>query len=130
MTRRPPLTPEQKEIIADMRERGKSCEAIGRVLGASAGAVSWHCLVEGIESPRTATATVPTGQPMRYERNGFAVRRFTGADDKKLLELAASGLGNTAIGKQLGRRPNSVRGRLATLARQEAREERRRGVAA
>jgi hypothetical protein len=57
-------------------------------------------------------------------RNGKAVRRFTPADDEKILSLSLAGKSDTEISRALDRRPNSIRGRLMTLARHQARAER------
>ena len=56
-------------------------------------------------------------------RNGFAVRHFTPEEDDRLLALEAEGKTYTEIGRLMNRKPNSIRGRLMTLARREARAE-------
>lgn len=99
---------------------GQIAIAIGK--GISANAVSWHCLRLGAELPRK-TRLRPNyhlEQPV-MKRGKHIVRAFTPAEDAQLTVLSLQGLGDTAIGRALGRRPNSVRGRLMTLARREER---------
>lgn len=54
-------------------------------------------------------------------RNGHKVRPFNEADDRKLLDMESTGVRISAIASELGRGANSVRGRLYTLARIDAR---------
>ena len=118
------LSPEQIEAAVEMRERGVSVGVIARRLGVSYGCVSWHCLKEAAEPPHgTRSWDAPRG-PLVAARNGHTVRRFTPAEDAKLLQLEADGLSDAAIGRELSRRPNSIRGRLMTLARRDAQEDR------
>jgi transposase-like protein len=121
----PNLTEEQGVRIVEMRERGMSCGAIARIVGISAGAVSWHCLKEGADPPGLAAKVIDTTirGPEIVMRSGFPVRRFTPEDDRTLLALEASGLNYSEIARRLGRQPNSIRGRLYTLARHEARRD-------
>ena len=53
-------------------------------------------------------------------RGGHVVRRFTAFEDAEILRLAAEGVSRNRIAKQLGRRHNSIIGRLMTLARHDA----------
>lgn len=123
MTKRPNLNDEQKALIADLREKGLSYGVIGQRLNLSEGAISWYCLVGGIESPNTRRRVPPTLKYRSYVRNGREVITFTADDDAQLLVLEGEGKTYSEIGKIMGRMPNSVRGRLATLARHEARKE-------
>lgn len=113
------LTDEQRDQIAALRERGWSYERIGRKFGMSAKAISWHCLMLGAEPPKRW----PLGDrgPMTMARGNHTVRRFTPEEDRKLIELERAGKTYSQIGQAIGRRHNSVRGRLATLARREER---------
>ncbi len=111
--------------IAEMREAGLSYEQIALAIGkgTSAKAVSWHCLRLGAEPPKK-TRLRPQyylEQPL-MKRGNHLVKAFTPAEDARLTDLSMRGLGDSAIGRELGRRPNSVRGRLMTLARREERE--------
>lgn len=121
MTKRK-ITHEERELIASMREAGSSYREIGDVVNMNPNVVSWYCLIDGAEPPKPrALKQVPSKQ-ISVERNGHVVRRFTVEEDQRLLELEAKGLSYAAIGRALGRRHNSVCGRLATLARHEERK--------
>lgn len=110
------------ETIAELREqRGLSYQRIADQLGCSASSVSWYCLVHGIEKPGPV-ATRSLVRPGSIERrNGGEIRRFTVDEDRQLLALEAQGLNYFQIGKRMGRRRNSIHGRLMTLARREER---------
>lgn len=116
------LTDADFDTIADMRERGCTYDQIGEKIGCSGKAVSWHCLRLGIESPKSSLL-----RPNDYlncpvkKRGAHLVRAFTPDEDAKLIALEARGLSDSAIGRELGRQPNSVRGRLMTLARYDER---------
>ncbi len=56
-------------------------------------------------------------------RNGHPVRRYSAEDDAKLLAMEAEGKRIAEMARALGRQSNSVRARLMTLARHEARAE-------
>lgn len=60
---------------------------------------------------------------MVVSRGGHIVRRFTPEEDKVLTEMDMAGERVCEMARRLNRKPNSVRGRLMTLARQEARRE-------
>lgn len=116
------LTSQMLERAAAMRERGLSVGNIAADLGCSRGALHWHFLKLGVEPPKP--------RPLRLDyhlkcpvlvRGNHVVRAFTPQEDARLLELASQGLGTSAIGRALGRKSNSVGGRLMTLARREER---------
>ena len=114
---------EQLTEAAELRETGMSCAAIAKRLGMSVGSVSWHCLRLGADSPNTTGNTSkPTG-PMEVTRGDHVVRRFTESEDARLIEMERAGWRICDMAQALGRKPNSVRGRLMTLARHEARLE-------
>lgn len=115
------LTQQDFDRICAMREAGKSFEQIGRAIGCSAKAVSWHCLRLGAEGPKPTKLWDGIKGPAVCIRNGHEVRRYTPDDDALLLSLEAEGLAIAAIARRTGRRPNSVRGRLMTLARRQER---------
>lgn len=120
--RRAALTQAERDIAAEMRERGLSCGRIARKLKCSEGAVSWAMLAMGVDPHADRTLPpVPTEPIIQYRASG-AVRRFTIDEDDVLLSLEAQGLSANAIGKRLGRKANSVTGRLRTLARRAERE--------
>jgi hypothetical protein len=107
--------------IVAMREAGKTYEQIGRALGCSAKAVSWHCLRLGADSPRPTKLWDGIVGPPTFGRNGHTVRRYTVEDDALLLKLERQGLPIATIAQRMGRRWNSVKGRLMTLARRDER---------
>lgn len=110
--------------LADLREqRGWTVKRIAAELGVSPGAVSWQCLRHGIEprGGRTVSRSFKAG--FSYSRGGHSIRAFTPEEDAVLQQMALDGAGNGEIGRRLGRRPNSIAGRLMTLARRDARAE-------
>lgn len=114
---------ERLEQIAEMRERGLSCELIGRSVGISGEMVHWECLKHGIESPNTKNKVLPQTcpGPIMMQRGDHVVRRYTPDEDRDLMALEAEGLTYSEIGRRMGRSRNSVHGRIMTLARQEER---------
>jgi len=124
------LTDEQVDHACELREQGWSCQRIAEhfaVKGVmvSAGSISWACLVNGADLPlakqRPLLAPKRTGSVV--SRSGHLVRTFTPDEDQRLLELEQQHLNISEIARQMGRQPNSIRGRLATLARHDARAE-------
>jgi len=120
---RAPLTPAEIERIIELREKRLSEATIARLVGCSEKSVSWALLREGVDiHADKPLPPVPT-EPIVQKRGGFTVRRFTQAEDERLAELAAGGLNVHQISRELGRRNNSVLGRMRSLARREARAE-------
>jgi hypothetical protein len=113
--------------MVELREAGETYEQISRHFAVrgirlSAKAISWQCIRLGADRPDAKpTDLYARRQPMM--RNGHLVRPFSEADDALLLELEAQGAPMPTIARRLGRRENSIRGRLYTLARHEARTE-------
>ncbi len=117
MAKAAPLTPAQHEAIADLRgTKGWTIKKVAGHLGVSPGAVAYRCLIDGIERAGHPLPRSSTG-PLVVTRGAFQVRRFTPAEDGQLLALERQGLSHAEIGRRINRRPNSVKGRLATLAR-------------
>ncbi|HMO74538.1 MAG TPA: hypothetical protein PKD99_02450 [Sphingopyxis sp.] len=117
----------QVDEACALRERGYSCERIARHFQArgiaiTRGSIAWLCLVNGADLPphlrRPQTAPAPG---IAVKRGGHVMRTFTAEDDRRLLALEAAGLNYSEIARNLDRKPNSIRGRLATLARNQAR---------
>lgn len=126
MGKRPNLTQAQLDQIAELREqRGLSAARIAAIVGCSQGSVSWALLRIGVDIHTDKPLPPIPAQPTSVQRNGHVVRRFTQADDEVLLKLEAEGLNPGEIGRRMDppRQPNSIRGRLMTLARREARAE-------
>lgn len=123
MGKRKPLTAEEIERATAMRERGDKVSAIARALKVSAGALRWRFLADGVEAPKlTRLRPEEYIHRRRYRRGMFDVRAFTPQEDAQLQTLALAHPGKYAlIGRELGRRSNSIRGRLMTLARYEER---------
>lgn len=121
MKRRQNLTRDEIEAIAADRERGMSLPAIAQKYSCSQGSAAWHCLRLGADPPKAKPIDTRIRGPLVVKRGGHQVRRFTPDEDALLLELERRGLGDTAIARELRRKPNSVRGRLMTLARHEER---------
>jgi len=117
------FTPEQHEQIAEMRERGASYGQIGLAIGCSESTAYWICLKYGADRPGAKPLAARALGPQVVIRKGREVRRYSAEDDARLLALEAEGKGDSEIGHIIGRRPNSVRARLMTLARHEARSE-------
>ena len=116
------LTRAEIERAIAMRETGRSVSAIAGTIGCSEKALSWHFLKEAVDPPK------PPALRLDYHlrcpavrRGGHVVRAFTPEEDARLVAMDAQGLGMSAIGRALGRKSNSVRGRLMTLARREER---------
>ena len=117
------LTEAQIALACEMRERGRSCASIAIRLGVSEGAISWRMLERGAEPPKPGRLDPVPTEETSVRRGAHVVRRFTRDEDARLLALNAQGLSPQAIGHRLGRRHNSIKGRLMTLARREARAE-------
>lgn len=120
------LTDKQLELMADMRERGKSHAQISRHFTASGTPVSpsciaWQCIRIGADRPGAPPTDLYATRST--VRGGRPVRAFTSEDDEQLLALDAVGTSYSEIARRLGRKPNSIKGRLYTLARHQARSE-------
>lgn len=124
------LSEAQLAEMAALRERGWSCGRIGLKFGLSGDVIYWHCLRLGADPPNLRARVLPataTG-PRTMKRGNHVLRRYTPAEDRQILALDAQGKGDTEIGRALGRKPNSIRGRLMTLARHDARREARQEI--
>lgn len=117
------FTTEQHEGMAEMREAGRSYGQIALAFGCSESTAYWVCLKLGADRPNAKPLQPRALGPEVVQRNGHAVRRYSAEEDVQLLALAAEGKGESEIGRLMGRKPNSVRARLMTLARHEARTE-------
>lgn len=114
-TRRPRLTEAERETIYQLRESGWSARRIAEKIGCSKGSVNWCCLMAGVtKHDRPKKAAAPRVPLVR--RDGHVIRPFQPDDDRRLIELEQQGLNYTEIARALGRRRNSIVGRLATLA--------------
>ena len=112
------------DVIAEMRGRGVSTTVIAKKLGVSRGKVAYVCLKHGIDPPGLEAKVLPQTAPgpSVVKRGKHLVRHFTPEEDQKLLEMREQGARICDIARALGRRNNSISGRLMTLARQEERK--------
>lgn len=117
-----------QEIIDRMIELrevdGLSYDLIARRLNVSVGSVHWQLLKAGAERPGLTRRAIFNRGPLVAMRNGRPVRRFTEAEDEILLAMRKECALGVRIAERLGRSPNSIIGRLLTLARREERLER------
>ena len=123
------LSDEQIDVMAGLRERGWSLARISEYFAergtvVSAGSIAWQCLRVGADVPLRLQGS--TFQPTEdYVRNGHTVRPYSAADDALLLALDCQNFPIAVIARRMDRKANSIRGRLMTLARREARAEQR-----
>jgi hypothetical protein len=117
------LTDADYELMAEMRGRGCSYEQIGRKIGCSSSAVSWHCLRLAIDPPKPRALKLNYHLVAPMKRGNHIVRPYSPEEDAKIVALERQGKSDTEIGRELGRKANSIRGRLMTLARREERAE-------
>lgn len=122
------LSDRQIDEMARLREKGWGDERIAdhftqRGTKVTASCIHWQCLRVGADRPKHLRGRSAPPPPAPYLRNGRPVRPYTPVEDQQLLALEAQGLSESEIGRRCGRKPNSIRGRLMTLARIEARRE-------
>ena len=111
---------ETLDTIATMREAGKSFHAIAAATGVHRKTCEYHAMRLGAASP---FIVLHTHRRSTYFREGQAVRGFTEAEDQQITAWALEGVSLSEMGRRLGRRHNSIMGRLRTLARREALQE-------
>lgn len=121
------LSDAQIEEMCALRERGWGIDRIAQHFTqqgtkVSASSINWQCLVHGADTVAKFRGkhTQPT-EP--YQRGAHVVRPFTKEDDALLRVLDLQGFKISVIARRMGRQPNSVRGRLLTLSRMDARAE-------
>lgn len=117
------LSEDELERVAALRERGLSYGQIARKIGCSEGSVGWALLKLGIDIHQDKPLKPVPVSAAPIKRGKHLVRPFTQDEDARLLALEATGMKTHAIARSLGRRNNSVIGRMRTLARRQAREE-------
>lgn len=110
------LSEDQAREIAEKREAGWSYGRLATKFGVSAGAIHYQCLRQGAISPRTHGAGQRKGPAVIQASDGRTQRRFTPAEDARMLELATGGAKVRQICDELGRAPTSIKIRLLTLA--------------
>lgn len=125
MKKRPPITQEQREEIIYLRgERGLSYRQIAQKMDLSLGTVQTTCLFESVEKKgrKPGCHRILNAETYTYIRNGRKVRGFTEQEDKIILEMEKKGCSYSKIGRELERHHNSIKCRLAILARREERK--------
>jgi hypothetical protein len=125
---KPKLTGLHIAEAAQLREEaGWSIERLARRYNVSTSAMDWHLLRIGAEHPARVAQVLPQQArgPLVYVRAGREIRHFTPDEDTVIQKMAAEGRSNAEIGLTCKppRAANSIRGRLLTLARHEARRE-------
>lgn len=121
------LSDAQIDEMAALRERGWGVDRIAQHFTEagtpiSVGAISWQCLRIGADAPpRLRGKSTQPRAPFR--RGKHEVRPYSGEEDDQLREFDRQGLNVAEIGRRLGRKQNSVRGRLLTLTRRDTRAE-------
>lgn len=124
------LTDAQIDEMARLRERGWGCKRIAEHFLArdgvrvSAGAINWQCMKAGADVPVRLRGTFHTNL-QAYRRGSHMVRPYSAEEDALLLQLDNQALPLSQIARRLGRKTNSVKGRMLTLARHAARAEER-----
>jgi len=118
----PKLSPAQYDKIAELIEKGTGTQTIADRFKISLGTVYWTGLRLGADCPKHRRQKSPN-RPTTYLRKGKPVRQFTDVEDATLLQLEQSGIKIARIADRMDRKPNSIRGRLMTLARKDARQE-------
>lgn len=117
------LTDDEWTAVAIRYEAGEKPRLIADSLDISIGSLNWNMLRLGADKPNAKPLPSQARGPVVVKRGKFEVRHFSADEDTKIKAWSTEGLGNTAIGRRIGRRPNSVKGRLMTLARHDARNE-------
>ena len=126
MGRRPNLTSGELERIAFMTETRKwGIQRIADEIGCSIGSVYWAQLRIGADKDVSKSLPPVPTERRTYVRNNFTCYGFNQSDDGILRKLDEQGVSHAEIGRRMHpkRLPNSVKGRLMTLARRDARAE-------
>jgi len=119
------LTDAQLDEMCELREAGKTVRQIVRHFArqgikVSGGSIDWQCLRLGAFRPGISLPGLYAARPCR--RASGEVKPFTPAEDRQLLAMRKANAKYAEIARRIGRRENSVRGRILTLARYEALE--------
>lgn len=105
------------DTIATMREAGAQFQAIEQATGIHRKTCEYHAVRLGALPPAGARRCP---RPARYSRAGAVVRGFTELEDQQITAWSIDGVSLKEMGRRLGRKHNSILGRLRTLARREA----------
>ncbi len=123
------LNDAQLDEMCTLRERGWGLDRIAAHFteagtAISPQAINWQCMRLGADVPPRLRGTHSQAESP-YLRGKHPVRPFTGEEDALLRVLEMQGFRISEIARRMGRKPNSIKGRLYTLARQDARQEER-----
>lgn len=116
-------TEDQIDRAVTLREDGRTLQQIEQETGVHRCVVSHYCLRLGADLPAGMRGASPNPQRPPYRRGRHIVRPFSPEDDARILEMANQGLTRAEIARAMGRKRNSIEGRLLTLARHDARAE-------
>lgn len=105
------------ETIATMREAGAVFREIENATGIPRKTCEYHAVRLGAFCPGKVRVCPP---PAVYSRSGREVRAFTEVEDQQITAWSIEEVTLKEMGRRLGRKHNSVLGRLRTLARREA----------
>lgn len=121
------LSDAQIEEMCELREKGWGIDRIAAHFTAhgtkiSGNAINWQCMLNGADVPihlrgKHTQASAP------FRRGDHIIRPYTKDDDALLRVLDMQGFKVATIARRMGRKHNSIRGRLLTLARMDARAE-------
>ena len=118
------LTDQQVVEICVKREAGAKLGELAKAYGVTESAIYWRCLRNGAERPEGPSQRPKPRSTVR--RNGHAVNMYTPEEDALILALTSQDYGPAAVARVLTKRwpdrprkPHSIVGRLATLARWE-----------
>ena len=125
------LSDAQLDEMAALREKGWGIDRIAAHFSdqgtkISAATINWQCMRVGADAPlRLRGRHTQAARP--YGRASGTVRPFSPQEDAELVRLDQSGIRVAEICRRMGRRSSSIRGRLLTLARIDARREEANG---
>lgn len=113
-------SPNQIAKALDMRERGVMMGTIVQMTGMKPSAINYHCLFNGVYSPRNCSKCWH-GKPM--VRGGKLIRPFSKVEDRYIVMARKKRVTLRAIASKLDRDTSSVRTRLLILAQKQAKSE-------
>jgi transposase-like protein len=121
MSRRRNFTPQEKNEIIALREKGWGLERLAEEFSCTVGSISWCCLMNGVTAPGNAHRKPidNTYLEPNYTRNGKSVRRFSPQEDRLIEDMREKGETIAAICRATDRRHNSIIGRLCAIARRK-----------
>ena len=115
---------DQIEKACDLLETGRYTYAqIAEETGMHRSSVYHVCLAAGADLPSRRQGKIRTQKTMVVQIGDHTRKLFTPEEDKRMVEMALKGAGPSKIGRELGRKHNSIIARLRLLARHDARAE-------